>query len=350
MFDIYKDEIGALTSILFKKRLLATKFTGTPSAEIFDPTRAFTSSDTIVMQKPAGKEFVILNITDPHFSDYDMPRKESNWDGERRRTEAKPAAENIKKLVALVKPDLITVTGDMVCYATRYAIDRFTKLMDSFGIPWAPIFGNHDREANCDGDFLAERMMRSKTCLFRKGPASLGNGNYVICVKEGENVIGSLLMTDTSGPREALAAWTTWAAEGVQALAPQAPVALFGHKPHEQFAVAYNEAWDAEEQCFKDPTQNHGERHEDECPWGYELYRTIRDAGIGYCFCGHDHVNNYAVTYNGMRLTYMLKMGKGSGYRDDLMGGTVITLRGDGQFHAAHQYMGCRNNTAEPLF
>ncbi len=44
-------------------------------------------------------------------------------------------------------PDLIIVTGDQVL--TKWndiATQQFADFMDSFKIPWAPVFGNHDME------------------------------------------------------------------------------------------------------------------------------------------------------------------------------------------------------------
>lgn len=351
MIDLQTAVIDARASLRYKKELLAAKFVGTPSAEVFDPAAPFTPENAVTLEKKPGQDFIILNITDPHFSDYDPSPEETDWDAAFRRTEAIPTTRMIRKLVRLVKPDLITVTGDMVCDTTRYSIDRFTALMDSFATPWAPVFGNHDQEGACDKNFLAERMMRSPTCLMRKGPANLGVGNYVIRITENGATVGALLMTDTSTPDiQSQAKWFPWAADGIRALAGgEMPIAVFGHKPHEKFRPAFDAVWNEETKKFTDPDAV-GVRGEEECPWGNDQYDAIREAGIRYDFCGHDHLNDYSVTFEGMHLVYALKTGKGSGYHPDQMGGTIITLNGDGTFHARHQFIDGQNDPTLDLF
>ena len=56
-------------------------------------------------------------------------------------------------------------------------------------------------------------------------------------------------------------------------------------------------------------------------------------------FAGHDHVNNFQIFYEGIRLNYTLKTGYGAYYTDGLVGGTVISIDSDGSAYAEHRYM-----------
>lgn len=51
------------------------------------------------------------------------------------------------KLVEVTKPDMVALPGDVLsAMASRFSINNFIKHMDSYKIPWAPVFGNHDNE------------------------------------------------------------------------------------------------------------------------------------------------------------------------------------------------------------
>ena len=49
------------------------------------------------------------------------------------------------------------------------------------------------------------------------------------------------------------------------------------------------------------------------------------------CFAGHDHMNNYSVNYNGIRLTYGLSFDHNI-YAVPFRGGTLINIKNDGSF------------------
>lgn len=113
--------------------------------------------DTVILQKEPGKDFKILNLADIQLGDtLDI--------GKRAYTE-----ETIRRLVEETKPDLITLTGDQTWTGSqRLSVRYFVELMDSFQIPWAPVFGNHDGEGNVDKNWIADRYMASEYCLFQK--------------------------------------------------------------------------------------------------------------------------------------------------------------------------------------
>ena len=150
--------------------------------------------DTAVLEKRPGKDFIILNLADIHFSDY----------GYRLLTSVEAEA-TIRRLVKQVNPDLIILSGDNVCSdETYYSMRRVTELMESFGVPWAPVYGNHDDEGNCDLNYLADVMISGEHCLMRKGDPEMGVGNYIVNITENGTVVESLILMDShhSQPNE----------------------------------------------------------------------------------------------------------------------------------------------------
>ncbi|MBR5632732.1 MAG: metallophosphoesterase, partial [Clostridia bacterium] len=87
------------------------------------------------LQKLAGRDFTVLNVTDLHA--YASTFEEGDVTG-------KVMRYTMDELIRRTSPDLITFGGDI---ASDYNIEvyrDFCRYMDSFNIPWAPVMGNHD--------------------------------------------------------------------------------------------------------------------------------------------------------------------------------------------------------------
>ena len=108
---------------------------------------------------------------------------------------------HIRSLVAQTNPDLIILTGDIV-YGSfddkGTTLDWFCHLMDSFEIPWAPVFGNHDNESRMGVDWQCARLEKSPYCLFARGNAC-GNSNYSVGIAVKDRLIRVIHMVDSNG-------------------------------------------------------------------------------------------------------------------------------------------------------
>lgn len=335
--DGYERMTGLKESVrswLDMKKELAAHYVGEVSDESWGG--GFDEDCFVKIKKDPDKDFVILNITDNHFGDYDY-----------RRFTALSVSLRARQLVRKIKPDLITVSGDIVCTdSTVYSIKRFTDLMESFGVPWAPVFGNHDDEGNCDLNYLADIMLKSPHCLMRKGPASMGVGNYVIGITEddgsgGERMVEALVMMDThhSQCNEEQVRWFSWAADGVNRLSGgRAEITAMMHIPLAQYQFGCDEMWDADRGEWKQGSGAVGTYGEKICcakdadgkPVDNGLFAAIKEAGGKYVFCGHEHLNNFSLVYEGVRLTYMMKIGPASGFSPKLNGATEIIVGPNG--------------------
>lgn len=299
--------------------------------------------DTVVLEKQKGTDFKILNLADIHFSDYGY-RLPLSLEGE----------ATIRRLVAQVKPDLIVLSGDNVCSdGTYYAMRQVTDLMESFGVPWAPIYGNHDDEGNCDLNYLADVMATGKHCLMRKGDPDMGVGNYIVNIVEKNadgtrDIVESLIMMDShhTQPNEKQKQWYAWAAEGAKRLSGgKAEVSVFMHIPLPEYRIAYDEAWDAENGGWRGGYAAQGELNETVCcerdgngdPVQRGFFDAVKASGnTKYIFCGHDHMNDFSLEYEGVRLTYMLKLGYASGFQPGFNGGTQIVVGDRGLTRITH--------------
>lgn len=355
---------------------------GEVSNEFWLSTDTYRLEDTQVIQKEQGKDFKILNLADIQYSDVkDI--------GKRSYTE-----ETIKTLIEQEKPDLILMTGDQTWTATqRSSIKSLIKFMDSFKIPWAPVFGNHDGEGNADKNWLADRYEESEYCLFKKGPNNIvGVGNYIINIMEGDKIVESIIMMDSGvwrnypdesehfmysdalkddyegeeksknykeyklnddGTRqqaqygtgyefiaESQIAWYKWAIEGAAKInggtAPES-TAVF-HIALPEYHEAYLQWLDS----GFNPDMGFGEMREQVCcpKINSGLFDVMKELGsTKNVLVGHDHINTFSVMYEGIRLTYGLKTGDRCYINDDLNGGTVLTLTDKGITNVEHKFV-----------
>ena len=152
----------------------------------------------ICLEKDPDKDFVILNLADVQ--------------------ERNPSASNLKaiidELVNSTNPDLITLTGDQ-SYGSATTIRQLAEILESYEIPWAPIFGNHEHnEEETSVEAQCALYESFEHCLFKTGP-NLGTtrktkstgvkvsrgGNYVINIVENSQdsftVVKTLVFLDT---------------------------------------------------------------------------------------------------------------------------------------------------------
>ena len=108
----------------------------------------------IFLKKEQERDFVILNLTDPQLHDRE-------W--ESGQIERDILMRTVTELVERVKPDLITISGDISWAGDNKAYDAFADLMDSFQLPWAPVWGNHDNQGGPEFvESVARRYMAHK--------------------------------------------------------------------------------------------------------------------------------------------------------------------------------------------
>ena len=88
----------------------------------------------LTLKKTPGRDFILLNLSDPQLGDEEWAPDHPH----RRILEG-----TVWELVRRVSPDLITVSGDLAWAGNDLAYDALADFLDGFGIPWAPMWGNH---------------------------------------------------------------------------------------------------------------------------------------------------------------------------------------------------------------
>ena len=312
-------------------------------------TDEFTADYCVELEKDPDKDFVVLNLADVQLSDNEVYAELGV-----------ESAKIIDELVEKINPDLITLSGDNAWGTMAYI--ELIKQIDAYGIPWAPVMGNHDGQ-RCISEFWAAYLLsEAENCLFEFGPEDMGYGNYIINVTENGKIIHTLFMMDTHNNANHVAEdgsivsgydhlwdnqieWYKWAVNGIAAIEGKTVEStVIMHIPVYEYRYAWEENFGSDElgtlapELAPDAQGQNGEGIFS-APVNNGFFGVCKELGsTKNMIVGHDHVNNFQIVYDGIRLTYALKTGYGCYYADDLLGGTTITIGSDGVANVEHYY------------
>ena len=318
----------------------------------------------IILKKNPGRDFRVLNLTDPQLDDGDWAEN---------RKGRKLLEYTVKELVKRTGPDLITVSGDLSYGGHETAYKSIGAFLDGFGVPWAFVFGNHDNQGAPETVEKAAKILTAGgKCLFEAGDPALGCGNYVIEIEQNGKPLHALIMMDSHDRREyndpkggPCLAWSDvnpgqigWYRERISELSASdvKETTLIMHIPlynyHDAAKAAYKEGidlkavppYDGGQKGFfkKGFEDSFGVMYEDICSYPEDngFFDVIKECGsTKTVVCGHDHTNSFAVTYEGVRLVYSLKTGMGCYWDSRLNGGTLLTIDGNGKATAKHVFV-----------
>ncbi|MBQ9145204.1 MAG: metallophosphoesterase [Clostridia bacterium] len=323
----------------------------------------------------------VVQLTDVHLGAGFASKQEDTW-----------ALNAVATMLTQEKPDLVVVTGD-VCYPFVFSSGSFNninghrllaELMESLGIYWTFTFGNHDYEAY--GLFSRQQLCDDyknagyRYCLFQQGPyidEDFGYGNTVIKVKQSSGLVSqALVMLDTHSYMSPDVFGlmhkfdnlhqnqVDWYAQEMQKIVEyNRPLGggdtvdnmAFIHIPLREYRTAYRTYVEADYQNTADVEYVYGlmeeelmkERHGEVaygvfCGVGTDtFFDTASKMGLQAVFCGHDHLNNFAIRYKGVQLTYGMSIDYLAYWeidqKDNQRGCTVITLNPDGSFSSQNR-------------
>ena len=318
----------------------------------------------ITLQKKKDKDFVVLNLTDPQLGN-------SEWEEGHQNRQI--LEYTVRELVSRVSPDLITVSGDLAWAGHTVAYEKLANFLDSFAIPWAPVWGNHDNQEGPDAvDAVADAFLQHPYCVYEKGDPALGNGNYVIAVEEEGKIVEGIFMIDShdrnclqtedGSPQEVWAklipeqlVWYQNEAKGLKE-AGCLETTMILHIPFYAYHLAAEAAYrpdinrqgvtvqeaEGAEIWQKGYEKSIGVMYEGvSCYPGEDgVFEAIRQVGsTKYVIAGHDHVNNWMIDYEGVKLIYGLKAGVGCYWNPILNGGTVLQIGSEGVKEARHEFV-----------
>lgn len=296
----------------------------------------YSSGNAASLEKTAGEDFTILLFTDIQL-----------WTlvSDNRR-----AFAIMDELVERTDPDLIVLPGDNVSgISTDILTLQLVSKMESYGVPWAPVFGNHDAEGNATLEWQGDRFEEAEHCLFDRGPTDLyGVGNYFVNIFEDGTPIYSLCFMDNGryidyGDRTAETyvdyaqiAWYKWNIEGLNAeFGTSVPSMSFSHFAFPEMREAVEKygilSDDGRYVIPEDMGQGSCAYLPGAAPVNSGFFETAKASGLTHAFFGHDHENDARITVDGVMLSYGLKTGPSPRPWNSAKeyGGTVITI-GDG--------------------
>lgn len=286
---------------------------------------AYGEQDYTVVQ-PDSEQVRILQLTDVHYDDNNNRKQDT--------------LALIRNCIESAKPDMIALTGDWCSNAPdREANSREVfDTIDSFGIPWAPVFGNHDREGKLSGYDFADIFAEYEHCLFDAGYSNIGGqGNYTVVFRNAERMLGAAILLDTHSSvvyglqryqhmTQEQIDWYRWTVDGLDGLykaegnTQTVPTLMYTHIPINEYVDADNSGevllGSNGEKCWV-PAKNSG------------MFTAVTDKqSTRAIFAGHDHANNSVIAYQGVQLVYGVQSGWCQNYADDcLKGATLATLQ-----------------------
>lgn len=300
-----------------------------------------------ILQKLNGKDFVILNLSDPQMND-------SEWNEDH---PYRPILEyTIKELVTRHNPDLITVTGDMAYPRHFHSYEMLAQLLDSFNIPWTFVWGNHDHQDGIEPVLEAAKLFKKHPlCQFEDGDPTFGNGNYILGINEGEQPVTALFMIDSHNSTDYTKengekswaydklwpdqlAWIGEQAASLKEIGYKDGLMML-HIPLNAYRAAAKTVFTSGRCGHVD---GYGDLNEPICSYPAEdgALTMLKESGlITHVLAGHDHCNNFIIPYEGIQMMFACKTGPGCYWKASINGGTIITIGENGIKNARHDFV-----------
>lgn len=241
----------------------------------------------------------------------------------------------VREMVQTEKPDLVVVTGDIIYSAPADStLSVVLKTFAKLGVPFCMTFGNHDYDFKTPAVALYNQMQKTPNCVM---PVLQGkNTDYSLSIlsSNGKRTAAVLYCIDTHN-KPAIGGiggyqWIshnqiTWYRQRSTVYKQKnggkpVPSLAFLHIPLPEFNYAA-----ANTQCpmygsrlekAYSPSINSG------------MFASIKEMGdIMGVFCGHDHDNDYAVSYFNVLLAHGRFSGGNTEYNHLKRGARVIVLK-----------------------
>ena len=292
-----------------------------------------------VVEAKRGRDPLVLQLTDPQIIDSSQRRTPDRLSQAEIEYWAKDSKEDrcykyIRQIIENSSPDLILITGDIV-YGQfdddGSCLTEFVAFMESFNIPWAPVFGNHEGETNMGVDWQCEQFENAKNCLFKQRTLT-GNGNYSVGIKQGDNLLRVFYMLDSNGcssPSSATKAneqfkisegfggdqmeWYKASITKLKEVSPDTKISFAFHIPMQAMFYAFEQTYGVTADNFQaldlDKVGKNGDI-------GYlggmfggwdkdmSVWEDMKKLGVDSVLVGHEHNISASIMYEGIRIQF----------------------------------------------
>ena len=241
----------------------------------------------------------------------------------------------VREMVQTEKPDLVVVTGDIIYSAPADStLSVVLKTFAKLGVPFCMTFGNHDYDFKTPAVALYNQMQKTPNCVMPVLQGKNTDYSLPILSSNGKRTAAVLYCIDTHN-KPAIGGiggyqWIshnqiTWYRQRSMVYRQKnggkpVPSLAFLHIPLPEFNYAT-----ANTQCpmygsrlekAYSPSINSG------------MFASIKEMGdIMGVFCGHDHDNDYAVSYFNVLLAHGRFSGGNTEYNHLTRGARVIVLK-----------------------
>ncbi len=341
--------------------VLAVDFNRILTSEDYDVKIVKEEGEVTYLAKEGKNDFKLLAFTDMHFDGLGKEGMDKTM-------------EEFLKAMDKERPDLVVFTGDIVtAIFNKERAETLASIMEDYGIYWCAILGNHEGEHPLaySRENLIKLWANDKKyphCLVEVGPKEIsGYGNYVVHLMASDGSIHQSLIFMDSGDYvteeevETLkvsegsyafirADQIEWYKQQIKALPENTKSSLFIHIPLCEYALGWDAIYNEADGTIQDTDECKyisGLQREPVCCAEYNsgLFEVIKELGSTQdVFCGHDHVNDYSIQYQGIGLHYL----QASGYsiygwnevtgtktevleEQSLQGYTILEMSSDGE-------------------
>ena len=336
---MYRKFYGCI--LLFALVSLCTLFASCTTSQE-ESSKALKIPDFII-EVESGRDPIVLQLSDTQIIDASQQRASGRLSSGQSSYWAKDKVNErcydyIRETIETTKPDLILITGDLVYGEFDDSGEAFLSLinfMESFEIPWAPVFGNHDNESKKGVDWQCAQLEQAEHCLFKQRTLT-GNGNYTVGIQQNGALKRVFFMLDSNGcsamSDESKAnehyktsagfgadqiAWYTETANKIKALSPDTKFTFAFHIQIATFTKAYAKYGFKNSGTADNPINI--DRLEDQATgdFGYlgkdlkgawdadgQVWTGFKTLGVDSILVGHEHCNSASVVYEGVRFQF----------------------------------------------
>lgn len=241
----------------------------------------------------------------------------------------------VREMVETEKPDLVVVTGDIIYSAPADStLSVVLKTFAQLGVPFCMTFGNHDYDFKTPAVALYNQMQKTPNCVMPVLQGKNTDYSLPILSSNGKRTAAVLYCIDTHN-KPAIGGiggyqWIshnqiTWYRQRSMVYKQKnggrpVPSLAFLHIPLPEFNYATDNTqcpmYGSRLEKAYSPSLNSG------------MFASIKEMGdIMGVFCGHDHDNDYAVSYFNVLLAHGRFSGGNTEYNHLTRGARVIVLK-----------------------
>lgn len=241
----------------------------------------------------------------------------------------------VREMVQTEKPDLVVVTGDIIYSAPADStLSVVLKTFAQLGVPFCMTFGNHDYDFKTPAVALYNQMQKTPNCVMPVLQGKNTDYSLPILSSNGKRTAAVLYCIDTHN-KPAIGGiggyqWIshnqiTWYRQRSMVYKQKnggrpVPSLAFLHIPLPEFNYATDNTqcpmYGSRLERAYSPSINSG------------MFASIKEMGdIMGVFCGHDHDNDYAVSYFNVLLAHGRFSGGNTEYNHLKRGARVIVLK-----------------------